>query len=101
MLALSGHPIYKRTLTLLNESNVGTRNTLSLCHLATLRTKEDWQCLGGPAFNQEGCSSERLIININAGTANKHCMLEFKSYYLVFVSVVSVIVVVQQSSSNL
>ena len=37
----------------------------------------------------------------HAGTANKHCMLEFKSYYLVFVSVVSVIVVVQQSSSNL
>ena len=54
MLSLSGHPIYRRTLTLLNESNVGPRNTLSRCHLGTLRTKKDCQCLGGPVFNQGG-----------------------------------------------
>ena len=54
MLSLSGHPIYRRTLTLLNESNVGPRNTLSRCHLGTLRTKKDLQCLGGPVFNQGG-----------------------------------------------
>ena len=41
MLSLSGHPIYRRTLTLLNESNVGPRNTLSRYHLGTLRTKKD------------------------------------------------------------
>ncbi|CAH3165537.1 unnamed protein product, partial [Porites evermanni] len=42
----------RRTLTPLNESNVGPRNTLSRCHLGTLRTEKDWQCLGGPVFNQ-------------------------------------------------
>ena len=54
MLSLSGHPIYRRTLTLLNVSNVGPRNMLSRCHLGTLRTKKDceWQCLGCPVFNQ-------------------------------------------------
>ena len=45
MLSLSGHPIYRRTLTLLNESNVGPRNTLSRCHLGTLRTKLGWSSL--------------------------------------------------------
>ena len=54
MLSLSGHPSYRRKLTLLNESNVGPRNTLPRCHLGTLRTKKDWQCLGGPVFNQGG-----------------------------------------------
>ena len=41
MLSLSGHPIYRRTLTLLNESNVGPRNTLSRYHLGTLQAKKD------------------------------------------------------------
>ena len=54
MLSLSCHPIYRWTLTLLNEFNVGPRNTLSRCHLGTLRTKKDWQCLGGPVLNQGG-----------------------------------------------
>ena len=39
MLSLSGHPINRRTLTLLNESNVGPRNTLSWCNLGNLRTR--------------------------------------------------------------
>ena len=54
MLSLSGHPSWRRTLTLLNEFNVGPRNTLSRCYLGTLRTKKDWQCLGCPVFNQGG-----------------------------------------------
>ena len=53
MLTLPGHPIY-RTLTLLNESNIGPQNTLSQCHLGTLCTMKDWQCLSGPVFNQGG-----------------------------------------------
>ena len=54
MLSLSGHPIYRRTLTPLKESNVGLRNTFFRCYLGTLRTKKNWQCLGGPVYNQEG-----------------------------------------------
>ena len=53
MLTLSDHPIY-RTLTLLNESNIGPQNTLSQCHLGTLCTMKDWQFLSGPVFNQGG-----------------------------------------------
>ena len=54
MLSLSGHPIYRRTLKLFNESNGGLQNTLTLsrCYLGTLRTKKDWQCLGGPSSLQ-------------------------------------------------
>ena len=69
MLSLSGHPIYRRTLKLLNESSVRPRDTPSRCHLGTLRTKKDWQCLGGPVgFNQGGliylCSSATRLFMV-------------------------------------
>ena len=58
MLCLPGRPIYRNTLTHLNESNaVGPRNTLSRCHLNTLRTKK--------VFNQGGliylCKSSTML----------------------------------------
>ena len=37
-----------------SQSKVGPRNTLSRWHLGTLRTKKDWQCLGGPTLGSRG-----------------------------------------------
>ena len=82
MLSLSGHPIYRRPLTLLNESNVGPRNTLSPCHLGTLRTKKDWQCLGGPVFIRRSYLSllecYKTIHGLNGLTCNDY--FEFNCY---------------------
>ena len=60
-------------MTLLNKSNVGPRNTLSRCHLGTLRIKKDWECLGGPVFYQGGLiylcwSATRLFMVLMALT---------------------------------